>query len=75
MEKLEDRLARRLRTVRGEASLRQFAQKMGISTSTLNRLEMSQQNVTLEILGILCKKLNCDIGDLFPPEDTKEHGR
>lgn len=66
MEKLENRLARKLRSMRGEASLRDYAREMGISRSTLHRLELGEQNVTLEILGLLCKKLKCDIGDLFP---------
>jgi len=63
---LEHRLAKRLRELRGEISQRKFSEKLGISKSTLNRLEMGDQNVSLKTLKVLCAKLKCDIGDLFP---------
>lgn len=69
MKKTDDalatRLARRLRRARGELTLVQFSRKLGISKSSLQRMESGEQNVTLETLGVLCKRLKCDVGDLF----------
>jgi DNA-binding Xre family transcriptional regulator len=67
-EPLEHRLARKLRTLRGELPQRRFAEKIGISKSTLNRLEMGDQNISLKTLKVLCQRLKCDIGDLFPKD-------
>jgi DNA-binding Xre family transcriptional regulator len=39
---------------------------MGISDSTLHRLEMGEQNVTLKTLGQLVGRLKCSIGEVFP---------
>ena len=65
MEKLAIRLGQRLRELRGEQSQRGFARKLGISKSTLSRMEMGEQNVTLDTLDVLCQRLKCDIGGLF----------
>ena len=65
MGNLSTRLARKLREVRGAASQLQFARKLGVSKSSLNRMEMGKQNVTLETLETLCRRLKCDVGDLF----------
>lgn len=65
MEKLAIRLGQRLRELRGEQSQRAFARKLGISKSTLNRMEMGEQNVTLDTLDVLCARLKCDVGSLF----------
>ena len=65
---LARRLARGLATFRGEQSQNQFARKLGISNATLNRLENRVQNVSLKTLETLCRRLNCDLADLFPPE-------
>ena len=74
MEKLENRLAKKLRMMRGETSMRQFTRKLGVSVSTLHRMELGEQNVTLTTLGLLCLRLKCDVGDLFAKEvvDSKE---
>ncbi|MBI2432890.1 MAG: helix-turn-helix transcriptional regulator [Candidatus Hydrogenedentes bacterium] len=65
MRSLEERLARNLRCRRGDATQREFARKLGVSVATLNRIEQGQQNVSLATLGTLCKRLKCDIQDLF----------
>lgn len=65
---LTKRLARGLARFRGDASQNQFARKLGISNASLNRIENGVQNVSLKTLEILCRRLNCDIADLFPPE-------
>jgi DNA-binding Xre family transcriptional regulator len=41
-----------------------------VSQSTLQRLEMAQQNVGLDMLETICVRLHCEIGDLFPPLPT-----
>ena len=63
--KLSERLARNLRYRRGDLTQAEFARKLGISRPTLTRLENADQNVTLETLNTITKKLKCDIGELF----------
>ncbi len=65
MEDLAKRLARKLKRLRGDMTQRRFARRLGISSASLNRLENRQQNVSLKTLTLLCKRLKCDIGDLF----------
>ncbi|ETW92999.1 MAG: hypothetical protein ETSY1_41155 [Candidatus Entotheonella factor] len=69
MKTLEERLAARLKELRGEESQRSYAKKLGISHVALNQMEQGQENVTLRTLGILCRALRCDIADLFPPPE------
>jgi transcriptional regulator with XRE-family HTH domain len=45
--------------------LTQFSRKMGISNSTLHRLEMGEQNVTLKPLEHLSDRFHCKISELF----------
>lgn len=66
MGQLRKRLAKQMKKMRGDETKREFAKKLGISKSTLHRIEMNEQNVGLDTLEILCKKLQCDISDLFP---------
>jgi len=65
--KLPERLARNLRTRRGDLSQEVFARKLGISRATLTRLESAAQNTTIKTLEQIAKALKCDIGDLFGP--------
>ena len=51
--------------MRGDMPQVRFAQKHGISKSSLNRIEMGEQNVTLDTLEIICERLKCDVADLF----------
>ena len=68
MGRLARRLAKRLQELRGDTPQYRFAKKLGISKSSLNRLEIGEQNVSLRTIELLCKKLRCDIADLFPPD-------
>jgi DNA-binding Xre family transcriptional regulator len=43
----------------------QFSREMGISDSTLHRMEMGEQNVTLKTLERICDRLKCKISELF----------
>lgn len=64
--KLHKQLGVFLRKQRGDATYAQFARRLGISDSTLHRLELGQQNVTLNTLEVLADKLKCRISDIFP---------
>ena len=66
---LKDQLAKFLRDKRGELTLLQFARKLGISDSTLQRLEIGDQNLTLKSLERIVNRLNCEVADIFPPRN------
>lgn len=65
MDTLAKRLGQRLRELRGDMSQLQFARKLSISKSSLNRMELGEQNVSLRTLDKLCRRLKCDVSDLF----------
>ncbi|MBX3177701.1 MAG: helix-turn-helix transcriptional regulator [Candidatus Hydrogenedentes bacterium] len=65
MSNLNALLGRRLRELRGDTPQVQFASKLGISKSSLNRIEMGDQNVSLKTIEVICAKLGCSIADLF----------
>ncbi len=67
MGKLATRLARRLRDLRGDVPQYLFAKKLGISKSSLNRMELGDQNVSLKTIETICRRLRIDIADLFKP--------
>jgi len=46
-------------------TLRDFARKAGLSSSTLQRLEQGDQNVTLDTLETVLKKLKVSIAEVF----------
>jgi len=68
MGNLSKRLAKRLLELRGETPQYLFARRLGISKSSLNRMELGDQNVALKTLERLCTQLKCDVADLFPKE-------
>ena len=68
MGELRKRLAKNIRRLRGDTPQREFARKLGITKSTLHRIEMNEQNVGLDTLELICKRLKCGIPDLFFPE-------
>jgi DNA-binding Xre family transcriptional regulator len=68
MGQLRQRLAREIRRRRGDRTHRDFAQQLGISKSSLHRIEMGEQNVGLDLLEHLCLRLHCTLSDLFPPD-------
>lgn len=43
----------------------QFSRKTDLSDSTLHRLEMGEQNMTLKTLEHLSDRLHCKISELF----------
>ena len=65
-QKLPKQLGAFLRKKRGDLTYAQFARKMGISDSTLHRLEMAEQNVTLKTIEQITQRLKCSVSDIFP---------
>ena len=68
MGTLANRLAKRLRELRGNTPQYLFARKFGISKSSLNRLEIGTQNVSLRTIERICSRLKIDITELFARE-------
>jgi DNA-binding Xre family transcriptional regulator len=68
---LRKQLGRFLRQKRGELTLPAYARKLGISTSSLHRMEMGEQNVTLKTLDQLLKRLNCRLSDVFEDPESR----
>ena len=62
---MQKQLGQYLRQRRGEMTLPAFARKLGISSSSLHRMEMGEQNVTLTTLERLLKRLKCSAADVF----------
>jgi DNA-binding Xre family transcriptional regulator len=62
---MQSKLALFLRKKRGNLSYPAFSRKLGISSSSLHRMEMGEQNVTLKTLEYLLKRLKCRAGDIF----------
>jgi transcriptional regulator with XRE-family HTH domain len=65
VDSLQRQLGRYLRQRRGRLSLPAFARKLGISSSSLQRIEIGEQNVTLKTLELLLKRLKCRWSDVF----------
>jgi DNA-binding Xre family transcriptional regulator len=64
-KRLAKQLGAFLRKQRGDLTYMQFSRKVGISDSTLHRLELGEQNVTLKTLEQICDRLRCKVSDLF----------
>jgi DNA-binding Xre family transcriptional regulator len=64
-QRLAKQLGSFLRKQRGDLTYRQFSKKMGISDSTLQRMEMGEQNVTLKTLEQIVDRLKCELSDIF----------
>ena len=67
-ERLDSQLAKFLRERHGELTYAQFARKLGITPSTLFRLELGQQSITLRRLEQILGRLKCKLGDVFPEQ-------
>jgi transcriptional regulator with XRE-family HTH domain len=64
-KRLAKQLAAFLRKRRGDLTFQQFSRKTGISDSTLHRLELAEQNITLNTLEQLSDRLKCPIAEIF----------
>ena len=54
-----------MRGKRGEETLAQYAKKLGISDSTLQRLEIGEQNITVDTLEQIIDRLKCSMSEVF----------
>ena len=63
---LDKQFGRFLRERRGDVSYAVFARRLGISASTLFRLETGEQSVTLGKLEDVLKRLKSGVRDVFP---------
>jgi len=63
--KLERQLAVFLRQKRGDLPYAKFSKRVGLPPSTLHRLEMCQQSITLSRLEQIMKRLKCSMTDIF----------
>ncbi len=63
--RLAQQLGRFLRKRRGDLTYQQFARKLGVSDSTLQRLEMGEQNITLKTLEQILERLKCRVSEVF----------
>jgi putative transcriptional regulator len=64
--KLRSQLGAFLKQKRGEMTYAQFSRRIGISKSTLQRLEQGEQNITVDTLEQLLGKLSAGMSDVFP---------
>ncbi len=62
---LRKKLAEYLRRTRGEMTFVEFERRIGVSASSLQRLEMCQQNITIDTLEHLLSRLKCRMSDIF----------
>jgi transcriptional regulator with XRE-family HTH domain len=61
----EHQLGNYLRKARGAETFRSFAKKIGISPSSLQRLEQAEQNVTLRTVQQITRRLGITLRDIF----------
>ncbi|MES9854676.1 MAG: helix-turn-helix transcriptional regulator [Candidatus Thiodiazotropha sp. LLP2] len=59
------KLATAIKALRGGQSQAAFAKRIAISQSTLARIETEEQNVTIDTLELICKRLGCSLSDLI----------
>jgi transcriptional regulator with XRE-family HTH domain len=65
---LERQLAAFLRKKRGALSYAKFSKKVGLSHTTLHRLERGEHHLTVSKLETVLMKLNVRLKDIFPNE-------
>jgi transcriptional regulator with XRE-family HTH domain len=65
---LNKQVAAFLRVRRGDQTYASFGRKVGLSPSTLFRLENGEQSITIQKLEQVLARLRCTVRDVFPPE-------
>lgn len=63
------RLKKNLKRLIGDRPETEFAKRVGLSQSTLNRIMRLEQNVTIDTLDNLARALCLDLMDLLRDED------
>jgi transcriptional regulator with XRE-family HTH domain len=74
MKNFRQRLGENLKLIRGEATLRDFAPKVGLDARSLHRIENGEQNVTLDTLSKIAEGLNFTAGDLLDEKSPPLRG-
>jgi transcriptional regulator with XRE-family HTH domain len=75
--RLEQQLAEFLRKKRGKLTYQQFSRKLGLTQSSLFRLENGQQSITLRRLQQIMARMKCSLSDIFPnavPAGARKRG-
>ena len=62
---LRQQLAEYLRKARGQMTFVEFGRRIGVSASSLHRMEMADQNITIDTLEQLLARLKCRMSDIF----------
>jgi transcriptional regulator with XRE-family HTH domain len=65
---LDRDFARYLRKARGSLSYADFAKKVGVSHTTLHRIERGEHHITLNKLETILSRLKIKLKDVFPEE-------
>ena len=65
MSSLREALGIKLRARRGELIQKEFARIIGINQASVNRIELGEQNVTIDTLQLIFDRLKCDAGELL----------
>jgi transcriptional regulator with XRE-family HTH domain len=65
---LDRDIARFLRKARGNLSYADFSKKVGVSYTTLHRIERGEHHITLNKLETILNRLKIKLKDVFPDE-------
>src|SRR5438093_4143622 len=65
---LDRQLAKFLRKARASLSYADFAKKVGVSYTTLHRIERGEHHITLNKLETILNRLKVKLKDVFPDE-------
>jgi len=65
---LDRQFGRYLRKARGSLSYAAFARKVGVSHTTLHRIERGEHHITLNKLETILGRLKIKLKDVFPEE-------
>lgn len=65
---LDKQLAKFLHKAQGDLSFVKFAKKVGVSHTTLHRLQAGEHHLTLAKLETITDKLKVKLSDVFPDE-------
>jgi transcriptional regulator with XRE-family HTH domain len=67
-QSLDKQLAIFLREQRGELSYAEFGKKVGLSHTTLHRIERAEHRLTINKLQTVLDRLKIKLSDVFPEE-------
>ena len=65
---MDRQLAQFLRKARASLSYADFAKKVGVSYTTLHRIERGEHHITLKKLETILNRLKVKLKDVFPEE-------